>query len=176
MYGCPNIIIGQPQIRGHSSAGRALRSQRRGRGFESRCLHWKTLRQLLQCLRVFSCFSLLCECRGSGRPDILNRPDRCIVKKQCAGRTTGSQREPAYDRRGGPIADKYRPSRSNVRQFVDNLSNYQNVFHKGIHIIHFLPSTVSVNRRNRYAGKNGPSCCRRDAACLRRTHHRALQK
>ena len=25
--------------RGHSSAGRALRSQRKGRGFESRCLH-----------------------------------------------------------------------------------------------------------------------------------------
>lgn len=24
---------------GHSSAGRALRSQRKGRGFESRCLH-----------------------------------------------------------------------------------------------------------------------------------------
>ena len=36
------------------------------------------------------------------------------------------------------IADQYRLSRSNVRQFVDNLSNCQNVFHKNIHIIHFF--------------------------------------
>ena len=30
-------------IRGHSLAGKALRSQRRDRGFESRCLHDKNL-------------------------------------------------------------------------------------------------------------------------------------
>ena len=40
-----SCAIIEKSVRGHSSAGRALRSQRRDRGFESRCLHKRAARR-----------------------------------------------------------------------------------------------------------------------------------